>query len=101
VNIAMLFLLAGGAGGECATAAVRPCSRRCSGVVSFDFFFVEPRLSFAVSDVQYLVTFLRHAGGGLDHRPAHRGIRYQARVAAQRESRVRALFELARELSQL
>jgi two-component system sensor histidine kinase KdpD len=27
------------------------------------------------------------------------GVRYQARVAAQRESRVRALFELARELT--
>jgi two-component system sensor histidine kinase KdpD len=69
------------------------------GVVSFDFFFVEPRLSFAVSDVQYLVTFFVMLVVGLITGQLTAGVRYQARVAAQRESRVRALFELARELS--
>ena len=32
-------------------------------VGAFDFFFVPPRFSFAVSDVQYLLTFARDAGG--------------------------------------
>ena len=35
------------------------------GVASFDFFFVLPRFSFAVSDVQYLMTFSIMLGVGL------------------------------------
>jgi two-component system, OmpR family, sensor histidine kinase KdpD len=98
VNIAMLFLLA------VVLAAVRhgrgpAVLASLLGVVSFDFFFVEPRLSFAVSDVQYLVTFFVMLVVGLITGQLTAGVRYQARVAAQRESRVRALFELARELS--
>jgi two-component system sensor histidine kinase KdpD len=56
VNIAMLFL-AGVVGvalrhgrGPAALASVL-------AVAAFDFFFVPPRMSFAVSDVQYLLTF--------------------------------------------
>ena len=33
-------------------------------VAAFDFFFVPPRLSFAVSDVQYLLTFAVMLGVG-------------------------------------
>jgi len=98
VNIAMLFLLA------VVLAAVRhgrgpAVLASLLGVVSFDFFFVDPRLSFAVSDVQYLLTFFVMLVVGLITGQLTAGVRYQARVAAQRESRVRALFELARELS--
>ena len=57
VNIAMVYLLAVGAH----RGALRPRSRgrrpRCSAVAAFDFFFVPPQLTFAVSDVQYLLTF--------------------------------------------
>ncbi len=56
-NIAMLFLLV--------VLLVSFWWGRGAGVLSalflvagFDFFFVEPRLSFAVSDAQYLITFL-------------------------------------------
>jgi len=28
------------------------------GVLSFDFFFVPPRLTFAVADTQYIITFI-------------------------------------------
>ncbi len=47
-------------------------------VAAFDFFFVAPRLSFAVSDVQYIVTFVVMLGvglltGQLDGRPAFSG----------------------------
>ena len=55
-NIVMLFLLAVvgvalrfGRGPAVVAAFV--------GVALFDFFFVPPRFTFAVSDVQYLVTF--------------------------------------------
>ena len=68
-------------------------------VAAFDFFFVPPRLSFAVSDVQYLLTFAVMLVVGLAIGQLTAGLRYQARVATQREGRMRALFEMARDLS--
>ncbi|MDN5882643.1 MAG: DUF4118 domain-containing protein, partial [Nitrosospira sp.] len=69
------------------------------GVLTFDFFFVPPRFSFAVSDLQYLVTFAIMLAVGLITGHLTAGLRYQARVASHRESRARALYEFARELS--
>jgi two-component system sensor histidine kinase KdpD len=69
------------------------------GVAAFDFFFVPPRFSFAVSDLQYLVTFAVLLAVGLITGHLTSGLRYQARVALHRESRSRALYEFARELS--
>jgi two-component system sensor histidine kinase KdpD len=69
------------------------------GVAAFDFFFVSPRFSFAVSDVQYLVTFAVMLAVGLITAHLTSGLRFQARIAAHRESRSRALYEFARELS--
>jgi two-component system sensor histidine kinase KdpD len=68
-------------------------------VAAFDFFFVPPRLSFAVSDVQYLLTFAVMLIVGLVTGQLTAGLRYQAQVATHREGRSRALFEAARDLS--
>lgn len=65
----------------------------------FDFFFVPPRFSFAVSDVQFLLTFAVMLAVALVIGQLTAGLRYQARVAQQRETRARSLYELARELS--
>ncbi|MCU0973773.1 MAG: DUF4118 domain-containing protein, partial [Burkholderiales bacterium] len=65
----------------------------------FDFFFVAPQFSFAVSDVQYLLTFAVMLAVALVIGQLTAGLRYQARVAQQREKRARSLYELARELS--
>lgn len=68
-------------------------------IASFDFFFVPPRFSFAVSDFQYLLTFSVMLAVGLTITHLTSGLRYQARIASNREARSRALFEFARELS--
>lgn len=68
-------------------------------VAAFDFFFVPPALSFAVSDVQYLLTFAVMLTVGLIAGQTTGGLRFQARVATHREARSRALFEAARDLS--
>lgn len=68
-------------------------------VAAFDFFFVPPRLSFAVSDVQYLMTFFIMLLVGLLVGQLTAGLKYQARVATRREDRVRALYEFSRDLS--
>jgi len=69
------------------------------GVASFDFFFVQPRFSFAVSDVQYLVTFAVMLGVGLMIGQLTANLRFSARISASRERRAQALFELTRDLS--
>jgi two-component system sensor histidine kinase KdpD len=69
------------------------------GVLLFDFFFVQPRFSFAVSDVQYLVTFAVMLVVGLVIGQLTANLRYQARIASHREGRARSLYEFARDLS--
>ena len=68
-------------------------------VASFDFFFIAPHFSFAVSDVQYLLTFAVMLLVGLLIGQLTAWARYQARVARYREERARHLFEMAKELS--
>lgn len=68
-------------------------------VAAFDFFYVPPRLTFAVSDVQYLMTFVIMLAVGLITGQLTAGLKYQARIATSREARVRALYEMSRDLS--
>jgi two-component system sensor histidine kinase KdpD len=68
-------------------------------VACFDVFFVPPRFSFAVSDVQYILTFVIMLVVGVVVGQLTAGLRFQARIAGQREERARILFEFARDLS--
>ncbi len=68
-------------------------------VLSFDYFFVPPRFSFAVSDVQYILTFIIMLAVGLITGQLTAGLRFQARVAGHREERAGSLYEIARDLS--
>jgi two-component system sensor histidine kinase KdpD len=70
-------------------------------VAAFDFFFVPPQGTFAVSDVQYLLTFAVMLIVGLVTGQLTAGLRFEASVATHREARSRALFEAARDLSNM
>jgi len=71
----------------------------CVSVAVIDFVFVPPRLSFAVSDFQYLVTFGVMLAVGLITGHLTALLRFQASVARQRERRWHALYEFASRLS--
>ncbi len=97
-NVVMVFLLAvvgaalrygRGPGAWAALAAV----------LSFDFFFVPPRFTFAVSDTQYVLTFALMLGVALVIGQLAAKLRFEADVARQRERRADELAGLARELS--
>ena len=97
-NIVMLFLLA------VMIVAVRfgrgpAVLAAFLNVAAFDFFFVPPHLSLAISDIQYLMTFVVMLVVGLITGQLTAGLRYQAQVATHREARSRALFEVSRDLS--
>ena len=68
-------------------------------VLGFDFFCVPPRLSFAVSDVQFLFTFAVMLGVGLLIGQLTASLRYQVLVANQRQRRSQDLYSLSRDLS--
>jgi two-component system sensor histidine kinase KdpD len=68
-------------------------------VAGFDFFFVPPRFTFAVGDMQYVVTFAVMLVVALVIGQLTAGLTREARLAAAREDRVRGLYEMARELS--
>ena len=68
-------------------------------VAAFDFFFVPPRFSFEVSDVQYLLTFLIMLAVGLITGQLTAGLRFQARVASHREERAGSLYGISLDLS--
>ena len=97
-NVVMLYLLA--------VVLVSVRYGRGAGVVasllsvaSFDFFFVSPRMSFTVSDSQYLLTFGVMLSVALIISHLTSRLRFEANVATYRERRTRALYELGRELS--
>ncbi|MBK9713531.1 MAG: sensor histidine kinase KdpD [Kouleothrix sp.] len=68
-------------------------------VAAFDFFFVQPYLTFAVSDVQYLVTFGVMLAVALVISTLTVRLRQQADAARQRERRVAALYDMSRDLA--
>jgi two-component system, OmpR family, sensor histidine kinase KdpD len=68
-------------------------------VAAFDFFFVPPRYTFAVSDGQYLVTFAVMLFTALVISTLAARMREQTAAARQRERRTHALFRLSRELA--
>ncbi|XAH24370.1 DUF4118 domain-containing protein [Xylophilus sp. GW821-FHT01B05] len=97
-NIVMLFLL--GVLGVAMRWGRGPAAfAALLNVLLFDFFFVAPRMSFSVSDVQYLLTFAVMLVVGLTAGQLTAGLRFQARIAASREQRAHALFALTRDLS--
>jgi len=97
-NIVMLFLL--GVVGVAMRFGRGPAAFAAMlNVAAFDFFFVPPRFSFNVSDVQYVVTFGVMLAVGLLVGQLTAGLRFAAGVSASRERRAQSLFELTRELS--
>ena len=69
------------------------------GVAAFDFFFVPPELTFAVSDWQYLVTFAIMLTVALLISNLTASVRLQARVAGHRERRTALLYGMSHELA--
>jgi two-component system sensor histidine kinase KdpD len=97
-NVVMVYLL-----GIVATAAWlgRWPSALASflSVAAFDYFFVPPFYTFAVSDTQYLVTFAGLLTTGLVVSSLTVRLRRQAEAAREREARTAALYAMSRDLA--
>ena len=97
-NIAMVYVLA-----SVVTALMfgrRESSvSALANVLAFDFFFVEPRLSFTVQDIQYLVTFVVMLVTSLIMSTLTLRIRLQSKAVAERERRTQCLYEMGRKVT--
>lgn len=69
------------------------------GVAVYDFFFVPPYLSFAVSDTQYLITFGVMLLVGLTLSTLTTTIKKQAELSRKRERHTATLYAMTRELA--
>jgi two-component system, OmpR family, sensor histidine kinase KdpD len=68
-------------------------------VAAFDYFFVPPHLTLAVSDTEYLLTFLGLLAVSLVISYLTAQVREQADSAQKREAQTAALYELGRDLT--
>lgn len=93
VNLVMFYLLAvvvaGLRWGQASAVVASVLS-----VLAFDFFFVPPRLSFAVSDAQYLITFAALLTVALTVGSLTGRLREQVELARQREQENAVIYAL-------
>jgi two-component system sensor histidine kinase KdpD len=68
-------------------------------IASFDFFFVPPRFTFAVSDARYALTFAVMLAAALVASHLTLRIRAQAQTARDRERRTGAVYAMSRALA--
>ena len=69
------------------------------GVLAFDFFLVPPYFTFAVSDTQYVITFIALFVISLVISSLTARVRDQAEAATLRERQTSALYDLSRDLT--
>lgn len=98
VNISMLFLLPvlfsaarWGRLPAVITAAI--------GVITFDFFFVPPVLTFTVADIRYVLSFAIFMLVGIITGTLSDRLKKQVNYSRQRESRVSALYALSKDIA--
>lgn len=99
-NIVMIFL----AGVAIVAARFGRAASVVSAVLSvlvFDFFFVPKRLTFAVSDTEYVITFAVMLGIGLVISELTSRLKAQLSASQQQERRTAELFRMTRQLSEL
>ncbi len=68
-------------------------------VFTFDYFFVNPRLSFRISDTQYLITFIGLFVVGLVVSNLASQVRDQVDASQRREAQMATLYSLSRDLT--
>lgn len=98
VNLTMIYLA--GVVFIATRCDLRPSLMACIlAVLFFDFFFVPPHLTFAVSDAQYLVTFVVMLATAVTVSGLTQRVRRQADAARTRYQRTAALYFMSRMLA--
>lgn len=99
VNLAMVYLL-GVAAVAYRLGRIPSFAASLLSVLAFDFFFVSPRLTFAVADAQYILTFFVMFAVGILIGSLTGRLRRMTEQMRHREERMRTLYTLSRALSE-
>ncbi|MBI3818152.1 MAG: sensor histidine kinase KdpD [Planctomycetes bacterium] len=97
-NIAMIYLL-GVLVISVATGRGPSIFATILSVAAFDFFFVPPKLTFAIADSEYIITFVVMLAVAFVSSSLTVRIREQAEAARARERQTSALYAMSRELA--
>jgi two-component system sensor histidine kinase KdpD len=97
-NIVMIYLLGATIAGRFGRRPALIAS--VANVLALDFFFIPPKYTLAVTDLQYVVTFAVMLIIALTLANLMVSVRLQTRIAGHRERRTAALYAMSRELSQ-
>jgi len=98
-NVAMLFVL-GAAIAAVRSHPIESSLTALASVLSFNFFFVEPRFTFAVSDARYILLFLVMLFVALVISTLTQRLKEQLKDASERERRNSSLYRLSQLLAQ-
>lgn len=98
-NIIMLYLLViiivnHGRGKFSATIAA------LIATVSFDFFFIPPRFSFAIGDLQYIITFIVMTVVGISFSIVTGNLRFQVSALRKAQNKSKLLYESSKKLAE-
>lgn len=97
-NVAMIYLL-GVALGATRVSRIESMAGALLSVLCFNFFFVEPRYTFAVHDARYLLLFVVMLIVALVISSLTHQLRGQLQATAERERRTQSLYTLSRQLT--
>lgn len=68
--------------------------------ISFDFFFIPPRFSFAIGDGQYFITFMVMAVVAIAFNVVNGNLRYQVSALRKTQRQMRLLYESSKKLAE-
>lgn len=98
-NVVMMYLL-GTVGVSLRNGIKESVFATFLSIAAFDFFFVPPSLTFAVSDIRYLFTFFVMMTVSVILSGLTTRLRESSRAISQRERTTAALFDLSRSLAE-
>lgn len=98
-NILMIYLLAI-VGFNYGRGKLSALVAALMATISYDFFFIPPRFSFAIGDAQYIITFIIMAAVAIAFNVVNGNLRYQVGMLRKTQAQMTLLYASSRKLAE-
>lgn len=98
-NILMIYLLAI-VGFNYGRGKLSALVAALMATISYDFFFIPPRFSFAIGDIQYIITFIIMAVVAIAFNVINGNLRYQVGMLRKTQAQMTLLYASSRKLAE-
>lgn len=98
-NILMIYLLAI-VGFNYGRGKLSALIAALMATISYDFFFIPPRFSFAIGDIQYIITFIIMAAVAIAFNVINGNLRYQVGMLRKTQAQMTLLYASSRKLAE-